>query len=91
MHAIENIADGADGLEFLRLHLAAGQFLKLHHQVDGIDAANRSGGVCWWMHYSRAARPAVGGAVLVGLVVAGIVVLAREPKVTRVIRGPDFA
>jgi len=43
------------------------------------------------MHYSRAARLAVGGALLLDLVVAGIVVLAREPKVTRVIRGPDFA
>jgi hypothetical protein len=44
-----------------------------------------------WMRYRRAARPAVVGTLLVGLAVAGIVVLAREPRVTRVMRGPDFA
>ena len=59
-------------------------------QVDGIDSANRLGGMPR-MRYSRAARPAVVGTLLVGLAVAGIVVLAREPRVTRVMRGPDFA
>jgi hypothetical protein len=50
-----------------------------------------TGHSCWMRDIRAARRGVVGTLLVVGLAVVGIVVLAREPKVTRVIRGPDFA
>jgi hypothetical protein len=38
MHAIDDVTDSSNALEFLGIELPTGQLLERYHEIDGVDA-----------------------------------------------------